>query len=79
MVIVGIWLIVCVIGNINVNNRFPKPIDEYYYLGDTVEYLGMQIKAEEILYKNDDGKMCIRDRKYRMQLDTGNALFRKIS
>ncbi len=55
MVIVGIWLIVCVIGNINVNNRFPKPIDKYYYLGDTVEYLGMQIKAEEILYKNDDG------------------------
>lgn len=55
MVIVGIWLIVCVIGNINVNKRFPKPIDEYYYLGDTVEYLGMQIKAEEILYKNDEG------------------------
>ena len=40
MVIVGIWLIVCVIGNINVNNRFPKPIDEYYYLGELLNIWG---------------------------------------
>ena len=52
LVIAVAWIIVCIIGYINANRRFPKPAEDYYETGEMMEYRGMQIKAEEITYEN---------------------------
>lgn len=52
--ITAVWLILCIIGYINANHRFPQPVKEYYSIGDEVEYRGLQIKAEELSFENTE-------------------------
>ena len=49
IVILVVWLAACITGYINVNRRFPQPAEDFYSKGDTVEYEGMEITAEERL------------------------------
>ena len=48
IVILVVWLAACITGYINVNRRFPQPAEDFYSKGDTVEYEGMEITAEEL-------------------------------
>lgn len=50
IVILVVWLAACITGYINVNRRFPQPAEDFYSKGDTVEYGGMEITAEELSY-----------------------------
>lgn len=55
IVILVVWLAACITGYINVNRRFPQPAEDFYSKGDTVEYGGMEITAEELSYMDAAG------------------------
>lgn len=55
IVILVVWLAACITGYINVNRRFPQPAEDFYSKGDTVEYEGMEITAEELSYMDAAG------------------------